>query len=45
MLVSWIGTGLEFEAPLNFQAHMTREIFDVPKFIWLAVEDCNNDQA
>ncbi len=43
MLVSWIGTGLEFKAPLSFQAHMPREISDVPKFVRLAFEDCNND--
>ena len=43
MLVSWISAGLKFEASLNFQAHMPREISDVPKFIRLAVEDCNND--
>ena len=45
MLISRIGTSLEFEAPLDLQAHMPREIPDVPQVVGLTVEYRNDDRS
>lgn len=45
MLIARIGTSLELETSGDFQTDMSCKVPNVPKLIWLTVEDSDDDGA